>query len=111
WANNTIGGTAAGARNYISANDGDGILLEGPANVVKGNTIGLAASNDLGLGNTENGIAVAPFISDQAPDVIGDNSGGGNVISGNFQDGIFLSQITANPGTTIQGNLIGTDPT
>ncbi len=37
---NTIGGTTAGARNVISGNYDDGVLLEGSANLVEGNYIG-----------------------------------------------------------------------
>jgi CSLREA domain-containing protein len=107
---NVIGGTTAAARNYISANDGQGVLLEGPANVVKGNTIGLDVSGAK-LGNTENGVDIEPFNDVQAPNTIGDTSTGGNVISGNLEDGIYISSVTANPGTVIEGNLLGTDPT
>ncbi|MFL6036908.1 MAG: NosD domain-containing protein [Gaiellaceae bacterium] len=107
---NTIGGTTSSARNYVAANDDDGIILRGDGNLVKGNTVGLAV-DDSPVANSSNGIRVDPIEAFGEPNVIGDTSGGGNVISGNSEDGVFVSSPTGeSQSATIQGNLIGTDP-
>ena len=57
---NTIGGSADGAGNLISANGQDGIQIgAGVSNVVvAGNRIGLTAGGDGALGNAGDGIAL-----------------------------------------------------
>ncbi len=112
-ANNTIGGTAAGARNVISGNDLNGILVStDPAgigatgNLVQGNFIGTNVNGTAALGNSGVGGVV---ISVAVSNTIGGNvAGARNVISGNNQEGIRI----VNSGTTgnlVQGNFIGTD--
>lgn len=61
--NNTIGGTAAGAGNLISGNDGDGVQLvnsSGAAgnNLVQGNRIGVNAAGTAKLGNARYGVLI-----------------------------------------------------
>ena len=59
--NNTIGGTIAGARNIISGNDDNGILIAGvtaTGNIVQGNYIGTDVTGTLDLGNAEHGIFI-----------------------------------------------------
>src|SRR5262249_61747836 len=51
---NAVGGTAAGARNVISGNGGDGVTIKDTGtmgNVVAGNFIGTNAAGTLALGN------------------------------------------------------------
>ncbi len=106
-ANNTVGGTEAGAANVISGNSGDGILIQGAdatGNVVEGNFIGTDATGMAMLGNARNGI----FISSASLNTIGGiDPGSGNVISGNNLAGINLT----GTGNVAQGNFIGTDIT
>src|SRR2546430_14273455 len=55
----TIGGTAAGARNVISGNDGDGVDLRGIAGVlIQGNFIGTQIDGTSPLGNGGHGINI-----------------------------------------------------
>lgn len=110
--NNTIGGSAAGARNIISATvSGPGISFQtkgSTGNVVQGNYIGVDVSGSIAFAN-DNGIAVeySGLGGPSNTKIGGAGAGEGNVISGNKYFGISLSN-GAN-GNTIQGNLIGTN--
>ena len=105
---NTIGGTTPAARNVVAGNFGAGIKVEVsafraglPGNVVQGNYIGLTAAGGPTLGNRGDGIQ-----SDAQGLVIGGGApGAGNVISGNFANGVNL----VGGAALVQGNLIGTD--
>jgi CSLREA domain-containing protein len=112
---NTIGGTAAGARNVISGNEGRGVEIASSGainNVVQGNYIGTNAAGNAALGNGGNGVSLtAPnnciggaVVSSVCTPV----SGGRNVISGNISMGLELQDIGAT-GNTIVGNYIGTN--
>ena len=100
-----IGGTNANARNVISGNGNAGIWLAGSGvsnNLVQGNFVGLNADGSAAIPNTFAGIYAVNGASSNA---ILDN-----VISGNYSEGLRLSD----PGTTgnlVQGNFIGTDAT
>ncbi len=106
---NTVGGTASGAGNVISGNDGDGVgitefLTSG--NLVQGNLIGTDITGAVVMPNGGSGVS----LSDGAlTNVIGGIApGAGNVISGNIGEGVRI----ANPdtqGNQVQGNLIGTN--
>jgi GH25 family lysozyme M1 (1,4-beta-N-acetylmuramidase) len=108
-ASNTIGGTNSGARNIISGNLIDGVYVgEGATgNAVQGNYVGADVTGKVRLPNGGIGISIT-----NAPNnVIGGSSLNigtppGNVISGNNADGI---RITSSSGTSVQGNLVGTD--
>jgi hypothetical protein len=108
---NTIGGASALARNVISGNTNAGIYLAGPGvtnNIVQGNYIGLNVSGTTALASQQNGV----FLLDGASgDTIGGASAGaGNLISGNRQYGIYISD----PGTSsnfVLGNFIGPNVT
>jgi CSLREA domain-containing protein len=109
--NTVIGGGAAGARNVISGNGGDGVELSGggaDANQVKGNYVGVAADGTADVGNSGNGILLtSPFGQNAAGNLLGGSAAGeGNVISGNAGDGIRFEGFGVQ-NTTIQGNLIG----
>ena len=104
-ANNTIGGTAAGAGNVISGNTNDGILLDGTGTVVESNLIGTDKTGTAPLGNYK-GIQV---LDQNGPGIVigGTTASARNLISGNAADGIAVEG--ASTGPLIIGNYIGTD--
>ncbi|MGB6836290.1 MAG: hypothetical protein WBF66_01130 [Dehalococcoidia bacterium] len=113
---NTVGGTAAGARNVISGNNRNGVLIHGSTatgNVVEGNYIGTDATGTADLCNTGYGV----LIEDAPGNTIGGTAvGAGNVISGQAplttSNGYGVGIIW--PGATdnvVEGNYIGTDKT
>ena len=103
---NTIGGTSAAARNVISGNTENGILIgAGPGstdNVIMGNYIG---TNDAGTTAIPN----ATGIDIQTPGntVGGTAAGAGNLISGNTV-GVEIVGATQT-GTLVAGTFIGTN--
>jgi hypothetical protein len=116
-AANTIGGTTARARNVISGNKHNGVVVgsESPApisdNIVQGNFIGTDFSGTAALGNVSNGV----IISDAGnPSMIKDN-----VISANGQNGVSIggfffdpntgAQLFGGSGTVAENNKVGTD--
>jgi subtilisin-like proprotein convertase family protein len=101
--NNQIGGTSA-QRNVISGNGGSGVRLEDLNtwfNSIRGNYIGTDATGGNDLGNTINGVEAINLAGNN---VIGEPSQG-NVISGNDQDGVHLSEAS---GSFVRSNFIGT---
>lgn len=111
---NTIGGTAAAERNIISGNTnlsfgnlvGTGIYISSSShtNIVRGNFIGTDPTGTFAMPNNV-GIWV---VGGNGTIIGGSESGAGNLISGNLEDGIEL-QVAV--GVVIQGNKIGTDVT
>jgi len=103
---NTIGGTAEGARNIISGNTGGGVNILGSGttgNVVAGNYIGVDATGSVAI-PTGDGVSVR---FEASGNVIGGMAvGAGNVISGN-SNGVYLSH--GSSGNVVAGNYIGTD--
>jgi titin len=104
-SDNTVGGTAAGARNLIAGNHGTGVALDGGSgNVVQGNRIGTDVSGRAALGNR-----FGVFVQGGSADLIGGtDAGAGNVISASTLDGI---NVVTGQGHVIQGNYVGTDVT
>ncbi len=113
-SSDTIGGTAAGAGNVISGNEGLGIDVDGENDdAIQGNFIGTTASGLAPLGNLGDGIDVTESSDDTiggttagAGNVIGFNSGTGVVIGVNTQDSstgdsILTNQIYGNAGLGI----------
>ena len=112
--NNTIGGLTTADRNVIAGNS-DGIYLQGTignpisGNTIIGNYIGTDAAGLLDLGNIDRGIQIESGANNTI--IGGTVAAARNVISGNNNDGIIISD-GANPGTgttgtVIQGNYIG----
>ena len=108
--NDTIGGTVLAARNLISGNLTNGITIAGQGtsgNTVQGNFIGTDISGIHPLRNFLSGV----FVQDASNNTIGgDTASAGNLISGNGQDGVLITNSSAT-GNLIQSNLIGTDVT
>jgi hypothetical protein len=106
---NVVGGPKAAARNVISGNNNQGVLLDDGAsgNLVAGNYIGTDITGDNRLGNNGGGVV----LYDAPQNTIGGGgSGAGNLISGNGNDGVLVSSSDSGPGslsTVIQGNVIG----
>ena len=112
-SDNVIGGTTGAARNTISGNSQDGVLIGypyvGSGNIVEGNYIGTDATGTAALGNGA-GVIVA-----DSNNIIGGltpipGTGAGNVISGNGV-GIGFNFGVGSPADTndnsVEGNIIG----
>src|SRR5439155_24891644 len=102
---NVIGGTLPEARNVISGNDVVGIDVESGAhgNLIQGNYIGTDTSGRADLGNRVSGVQMI----NASNNVVGGTvSGARNVISGNDQSGVYLTNCV---GNRVEGNFIGTD--
>jgi hypothetical protein len=104
-AGNTVGGTAAGAGNVISANVTNGLLLSSASGeVVCGNLIGTDVSGTTGLGNGFDGV----FLNGVGNTIGGTAAGAANVISANSWNGLEIAGDNTS-GNAVLGNLIGTD--
>lgn len=113
---NTIGGSAAGDGNVISANP-DGIVINSSnSNVIQGNYIGTNKGGEYARGN------VAGIKIDNSSSIeIGESdtnslpascTGACNVISGNTDSGIYYTAGTSGSNdNVIEGNFIGVDKT
>ncbi|HEY9848357.1 MAG TPA: DUF4347 domain-containing protein, partial [Leptolyngbyaceae cyanobacterium] len=103
-ANNTIGGTVAGARNIISGNNSSGVNIStnsATGNQVLGNYIGTKADGTSALGNGSHGIAI---FTNAANNAIGSTTAG-NTIAFSGADGVSI-QSSAGTGNSILGNSI-----
>ena len=107
-SNTTVGGMAAGARNVVSGNEDNGVVIAGSviatSNKVQGNLVGTDATGRSDLGNGEVGVLVVTprnFVGGTA-------AGARNVVSGNGGVGVSLLGAGADDNT-VQGNFIGTD--
>jgi len=113
---NTIGGTAAGAANTISDNEGDGvgIITDATANTVEGNFIGTNfGGTSAFLGNHQDGIFIGSgangnFIGNTYNTIEGKELGLGNVISGNGEYGVEIKGVGTEDNLLIH-NFIGTN--
>jgi len=105
---NTIGGNTAAARNVISANTQNGILIEGAGtefNSVQGNFIGTNAAGTGALGNIGSGVQ---FADSTTTNILGGNQAGeGNRIAYNKANGVtVIGGETAAGNNPIRGNAI-----
>lgn len=107
-SNTTVGGTVAGARNVVSGNGDNGVVIAGSviatSNKVQGNFVGTDATGRSDLGNGEIGVLVGT----PGNSVGGTAAGARNVVSGNAGVGVSVLGAGAD-GNTVQGNLIGTN--
>ena len=104
-SNNIIGGTADGARNVISGNNGQGILLSGSGafgNRSEGNFIGTQADGLSPLGNTLDGVRIIGF-TPKDNSIGGTGDGQGNTFAFNGRAGVFVNN---GAGHFILGNTI-----
>jgi hypothetical protein len=110
-SNNTIGGTAAAARNVISGNGNTGILITaGPTgNLVQGNFIGTNAAGTGAIGNGTGVLTQGQSGNSSSHTIGGTAPGARNIISGNNGPGISIGGTLT--GSVVQGNFIGTDVT
>lgn len=76
--------------------------------MVEGNYLGVTASGSVALGNAESGVAIYAGASDNT--IGGSVAGSGNVISGNVNNGVYISDL-GTTGNVIEGDDIGTDST
>ena len=109
-SSNIVGGASAELRNYISGNDGSGVLIAGTTagNLVQGNYIGLDITGTNGVSNVGTGVA----ISEQGTgNVVGGTApGAGNLVGANLTYGIAIAG-TGAVNNYVQGNWIGLDAT
>jgi titin len=107
--NNLIGGTTAGARNVISAND-SGLKIGGSGNVIESNYIGTDITGTQALGNREGGVGIEGTNNT----VGGTTPEAQNLISGNRAGFAANGGVSLGGGATgnvVEGNYIGTDVT
>ncbi|BBB28359.1 DUF4347 domain-containing protein [Neptunomonas japonica] len=108
--NTIIGGTTSAARNVISGNNSDGIIISDGASpgtgttgtVIQGNYIGVGSDSTTAISNGTNGIRIT---TESNHTIGGTEAGAGNIIAFNAGDGILLSDNAATDNT-ILGNSI-----
>ena len=104
---NTIGGTAPGAGNVISGNNGFGMSIRGSsttANVVQGNFVGTDVTGLISVANNSAGIRLSASANGNI--IGGTVAGARNIISGGNEEGILMDG-TGVTGNLVQGNYIG----
>jgi titin len=115
---NQIGGTTSSQRNIISGNQVGVTITDTNTsdNVVEGNYIGTDIKGSAPVGNTVDGISIRFGATSNT--IGGTQTGSGNVISGNGQNGNVQNdghgisiRDTGTSSNVIQGNYIGTDST
>jgi len=102
---NTIGGTAAGARNVISDNGNVGVYIDmsgATGNQVQGNYIGVQVDGISPLGNGWFGVYIYQAFGNT---IGGTVAGAGNVIAWNTGNGVRVDGASAT-GNTIRGSSI-----
>ncbi len=104
---NLIGGTTASARNIISGNAEQGVVVGNIGannNLIQGNYIGLNPAGTAAIANTWAGLN---FFGGATGNIGGGSApGAGNVISGNGNQGV-LFQTAGTANNFVQGNIIG----
>jgi hypothetical protein len=94
-----IGGATAAARNIISGNITDGIVIYNGGTTVQNDFIGTDSTGTVKLGNEGNGIELFTATADTIT---------GDVISGNFGSGVVFNSGANN--NQVVNSMIGTDP-
>ena len=108
-SNNTIGGTAAGARNLISGNSISGVVISGSGttgNLVEGNLVGTDASGSVAVPNASYGVQI--YGSRHREHYRRDRGRARNIISGNAGPGVYIAQ-AGTTGNVLEGDYIGTN--
>jgi titin len=103
--NNTVGGATVLARNVISGNGQNGVLIWTSGtdqNLVTGNYIGTNESGTSAVQNDQNGVYLNTGAQNNT--IGGDSVGERNLISGNGFYGVHV----ASPNNVVSGNYIGT---
>jgi len=108
---NLVGGTTPAARNIIAGGENFGsaeVMVGGDGNAIQGNYIGLDATGTIPLQGDTGSNAINLSAQGAATNTLigGDQPGAGNVISAGSVAIVLGGGVH---GTTIQGNLIGTD--
>ncbi|MGH8883073.1 MAG: hypothetical protein ACRD0P_37985, partial [Stackebrandtia sp.] len=104
-----VGGTAAGARNVISGNDGDGITTNSSTVTIQGNLVGTDVTGAADLGNAGHGVSVFRCCTTPVSATVGGTAAGAaNVIANNGGDGVAVTSSGAGfePTVTVRGNSI-----
>jgi CSLREA domain-containing protein len=104
---NVVGGTTPAARNLISGNSCNAVLVSGANNNrIQGNYIGTDKTGTKGLANGDL-ICTAVFINDAPGNTVGGTTAGArNVISGNAFEGVGI--FGGSQDNEVLGNRIGT---
>ncbi len=99
-----IGGPLVSDRNIVSGNGREGIRIKdgGHHNTIVGNYIGTDASGAIAIGNGQSGIELEA----SSNTVGGESPGQRNVVSGNGDNGVRISDVSDN---IVIGNYIGTN--
>ncbi len=108
---NVIGGTAVGARNVISGNSSYDVYFAGlgtGGNLVEGNYLGVTPDGTRAVGSTFAGVIIFDGATNNT--IGGATVGAGNVISGSYGYGVYISD-PGTAGNVVQGNIIGADYT
>lgn len=106
---NTVGGTTASARNIVGGNGNTAVSLWGTgtmSNVVSGNYLGVNVSGTQALANDGSGINLNAGA--QSNRVGGTTAGERNVLSGNRQNGLQISD-SGTLSNIVVGNYVGVD--
>jgi len=106
-SSNLVGGTEVGARNVISGNGNQGVVVANVntrGNVVAGNYIGVNPAGDAARANAWAGVNL--FNAAEGNTIGGASPGAGNLISGNSFQGVLL-QDAGTRSNAVQGNIIG----
>jgi titin len=108
---NTVGGTTAGARDVISGNSYEGVLLGFSStsyNVVEGDYIGTDYTGTKALANGQDGVQIIGGASGNT--LGGTTAAARDVISGNAQHGVLITD-SGTSGNVVEDDFIGTDYT
>ena len=106
---NTVGGTTVALRNVISGNNFQGVNISGSgtkSNTIAGNFIGTNNTGTAALPNGAAGISI--FLGAQSNIVGGPTAASRNVISGNLNQGVTITDSTTKLNQ-ILSNFIGTN--
>lgn len=105
---NAVGGSSADARNLISGNNQNGVLISSASatNDLSGNLIGTDITGNFDVGNSLNGVRIDNSASNTIGSAFAQNAV--NTISGNDANGVVIAGAGAT-NNQILGNRIGTN--